>query len=301
MPDNPDSAANGTSSLSSFWRAVGTFIAPTTTVAALLLYFGWVRASTTYAYFGVDVERTLGLSASDYIRRSSTVIFTPFAVLLLITVAVLLGYRLADKYLTQPDHYQYLRRLAVGIGIVATAAMVIATIFVIDIDLFAKRPLVKPLSLGIAVLLASYASHLHGLVVDLPLTRNGGRPMVTVLYLGVLGSLAMLALFWAASIVAVNQGRSVAHRIENDLNNRTGAVIYSHDILFISGPGVKFTVLDPTASAFRFRYTGLRFLARTADGGYLLLPRGWTHTNGNPAYILPLTGIRVDLQALPAD
>jgi len=32
----------------SFWQVIGAFLAPTTTVTALLFYFGWVRASTTY-------------------------------------------------------------------------------------------------------------------------------------------------------------------------------------------------------------------------------------------------------------
>lgn len=285
----------------SAWQVVGTFIAPTTTLTALLLYFGWIRASTTYGYFGIDVERTLGFSASDYVRRSSSVVFTPLAALVLISFAVLLSYQLAEAYLARREHSFLLRRITVGTTIAAAGFLLAAAILLLEIDLLAEVPLVTPLTLGIGALLAGYAAHLKGLAVGARHKSGAGRPLAEVLYFGLLGALLVLALFWATSIVARDQGLGVAHSIEGHLDERTGAVVYSHDILYISGPGVKFTALDPTNSAYRFRYTGLRFLARTADGGYVLLPRGWTHKSGNPVYVLPPGGVRVDLQALPAD
>jgi hypothetical protein len=111
-----------------------------------------------------------------------------------------------------------------------------------------------------------------------------------------------VALFWATSILAREQGLQAARALERNLPSAIGVVIYAHDNQEIGGSGVKLVLLDPSSAPFRFRYTGLRLLSRAADGGYVLLPRGWTHTNGSPAYILePNAGIRVDLQALPAD
>jgi hypothetical protein len=98
------------------------------------------------------------------------------------------------------------------------------------------------------------------------------------------------------------QGLEAAHQLERNLDGTTGVVVYAHDRQHISGAGINVVALRTSEAAFRYPYTGLRLLGRSADGGYVLLPRWWTRTDGNPAYVLPAgSGIRVDLLALPLD
>jgi hypothetical protein len=288
---------------SSLWQVIVGFVAPTTTVTAILFYFGWVRASTTFGYFGVDVERTVGLSSSDYILRSSTVVFTPLAGLVLLALVILLGFRITDGYLVRPAHRRLLKQVSTGVAIAAAVFLLIAGVLLLRVSWLGGAPVVKPILLAVGALLAGYATHLRRLPGGPGRSRqSGGSALFRDLYRGTCVALLVLALFWATSILAYNQGLGVAHTIERTLINRTGVVVYSHDNLFISGRGINVVSLNPSSSTYRLRYTGLRLLARTADGGYLLLPRGWTHTDGNPVYVVSAAdGIRVDLQTFPVD
>jgi hypothetical protein len=278
------------------------FLAPTTTITAVLYYFGWVRASATYGYFGVDVQRTLGFSAAEYVRRSSTVVFTPLAILLLTAVLFLFLAGMLNGYLLAPGHHRMLVDVTAGVQCAAALTLICAAILLERPEVVAHTPLVKPALLAGGTLLALYAGHLRGLVSARPQHRTWNPMLIGALYRGLLGGVLVLAAFWATAILALQQGLEAAHALERGLVGAPGVVVYAHTNQYITGPGVKVAVLSPTDAGFRFRYTGLRLLARTADGGYVLLPRGWTHAYGSPTYVLPPSaGIRVDLQALPAD
>ena len=287
----------------STWQLVGAFVAPTTTITAMLYYFGWVRASTFYGYFGVDVSKTLGFSAADYVRNSSTVVFTPFAFILLGSLLVAAAATATDLYLTNPRNSGRLRYLVNGLQGAAASALVCAAVLLARPELVATTPLTKPMVLAGGSLLALYAVHVRSLVLRRRPRVPKSEDIAGALYRGILGGMVLLALFWATAILAREQGLRAAHALERNLPSTSGIVVYAHDNEDITGRGVNLVQLDPSgAAAFRFRYTGLRVLSRSADGGYVLLPRGWTHTNGSPAYVLqPKAGIRVDLQALPAD
>lgn len=294
--------SRASSALPPIWQVVGAFVAPTTAITALLYYFGWVRASTTYGYFGVDVERTLGFSAADYVRRSSTIVFTPLAGFTLLSLVILRGTHAVDQYLRQPVNHKHIAHVAHVASAAATLLLVTAAVLLKEPSWVAKTPLIKPLSLAMGATCATYSGHVRNLQADGQANSEAGQHLFAALYKGLLGGLIVLALFWATAIVALEQGLRAAHALERGLPAAPGVVVYAHDNQYITGLGVKYVSLDPANSAYRFRYTGLRLLARTADGGYVLLPRGWVHAYGNPAYVIPSNaGIRVDLQALPAD
>ena len=67
------------SGLSRTARIVGTVVAPTTLVTALLFYFGWSHAYWFFEYFGVD-SSLLGLTTRDYLMRSLDGLFVPMVV-----------------------------------------------------------------------------------------------------------------------------------------------------------------------------------------------------------------------------
>jgi hypothetical protein len=269
----------------------------------MLYYFGWIRASSRYGYFGVDVSNTLGLSAADYVRESSTVVFTPLTILLLAALVIAFAANAADVYLTNPGNSHRLRYLANGVHGTAALALVCAVVLLARPDLVAPAPLTKPIMLAVGALLALYAMHVRALILRSQAHREAkSDDLAGALYRGIFGGVVVLALFWATAILAREQGLQAARLLERNLPSVTGVVVYTHDNEDITGRGVRLVLLDPSGAAFRFRYTGLRLLRRAADGAYVLLPRGWTHTNGSPAYVLgPTAGIRVDVQALPAD
>jgi hypothetical protein len=286
----------------STWQLLGAFLAPTTAVTAILYYFGWVRASTMYNYFGVDVSRTLGLSATDYVRNSSTVVFTPVAALLITALAFALASRVADRFLTRPNNAPRLRQLGYALPIVSAVLLVAAAVLLMHPDLVRTTPLIKPTLLALGSLLALYGAHIRSLIGRRQWQRQSKPDLAVSLYRGIVWGMVVLALFWATSILARQQGLEAAHQLERDLDGATGVVVYAHDRQNISGAGINVVALGTSQSAFRYRYTGLRLLGRSADGGYVLLPRWWTHTDGSPAYVLPpSSGIRVDLLALPLD
>ena len=70
-----------------FLEWVTTVAGATTLVGALLYYFGWARASTTFSYFGIEAE-VLGLSFQDYLLRSVRSTYQP----LLVVAGVTLGF-----------------------------------------------------------------------------------------------------------------------------------------------------------------------------------------------------------------
>src|SRR5918996_4099284 len=75
-------------------RGIGTLVAPTTLVAALLYYFGWARTSRQAFLMGLD-ESLFGYSATDYVLRSITSMFWPlFYAALVVLVGVFAHNRL---------------------------------------------------------------------------------------------------------------------------------------------------------------------------------------------------------------
>jgi hypothetical protein len=68
-------------------RSLGTVVAPTTALTAILYYFGWARARAQFIYFAVD-QKELGLSTTDYLLRSIGGAFWP---VILIFVVILVG------------------------------------------------------------------------------------------------------------------------------------------------------------------------------------------------------------------
>jgi hypothetical protein len=158
----PDSAESdlGVSGLPQVARLVGSIVAPTTLLTALLFYFGWSHAYWFFAYFGVN-STVLGLTTQDYLIRSIDGLFVP------LTVVTSIG------LLARWAHIVFKIRLApksrVAVSRVLMPVSTISGLILLTIGLwgmFARTVFefhfeVSPLSLASGVLLLSYASHLH--------------------------------------------------------------------------------------------------------------------------------------------
>ena len=71
---------------------VGLFIAPTTIITSVCVYFGFVSTRTFYSYFGID-SNAIGFATSDYVMQSISVLFAPILVLLIAVGGTAVGGR----------------------------------------------------------------------------------------------------------------------------------------------------------------------------------------------------------------
>lgn len=283
-------------------RIAAVFLAPTSAVTAVLFYFGRVSDGAYYGYFGVDAGHTVGLSSTDYVQDSVNIVFTPLVNLALLLFALPVGIRLLDVWLGDPAHRDALRRVIRGTDLVTGVALLTAMVLLNRLDLLNGAAIVKPITLAAPVMLAGYAAHLRRLRPASTTTRPVASPLVITAVRGAGVAVLGLALFWAVGILAQDRGRTLAQVTERELLTRRAAILYSARKLDIGGPGVQSSPLDPAGGGYRYRYTGLRVLAATADGGYVLLPSGWTRASGDSTIpIKPDSTLRIELLAIPVD
>jgi hypothetical protein len=148
------------------------------------------------------------------------------------------------------------------------------------ISVFRATPLTRhlalaPLSLAAGVLLLAYANHLR---------QRPAGPSAALEWI-VVFTLVSMSLFWAAQHYAYAVGETRARQYVASFAQYSDVVIYSEKSLRLNAPGVREVRCAEPASAYRFRYDGLKLVFRTGDQ-YFFLPRAWTRRNGT-AILLP--------------
>ena len=269
-------------------------VAPASLLTAILYYFGYLREHALFAYFGVDLG-SLGFSTTDYLVRSAGTIFLPIATVLVCGILAVAAHHLLSLVMNRANG-KWTRVACIGIGV---AAIVLLTIGVLglqqrtDINL---PPLMAPITLGIGALLLEYTVHTAVIYVPMSKQLQDALGRTRNLRRILIGALLLVSAFWTTAIVAQQRGDAVAQAFEVSLPVQPRAVVYSHERLEITGPGVQEFHLAGADAAFIYRYDGLRPLIHSG-GHWFLLPAGWTHSNGATVVILPDTapGIRVDL------
>jgi len=253
-----------------------------TLVTGLFYFFGWVRTGATFDYFGVD-RSVLDFSSQDYVLRSVGVAFRPAAVVIVLLGAVMgirAGLRIDWSTHRHPQTGHYLRRslllLGLVLGILGLAGITGWTGPVI------LPPLYSAMALGVGALLANALLQPRPGGPGRP--GRSGQPGSLVAEVGYLRMVtvaaAVLAAFWGTAVSAQSSGSNLAQSIERHSLARPGVVVYSKQRLQITGPGVAVTGSDASTLGYGFRYTGLRLLLRT-QGHWLLMPEGWSRTNGS--------------------
>jgi hypothetical protein len=113
--------------------------------------------------------------------------------------------------------------------------------------------------------------------------------------------LVLLFIFWAVSDYAAVYGRTHAKELEGRLDERSSVTVYSAKRLYLdsgdgsSDSGVHEDPLSDRDGAYRYRYQGLRLLARS-NGRYFLLPENWSPAHPVTIILLDSDTIRVDLR-----
>lgn len=269
-------------------KIVGTVVAPTTLLTALMYYFGRLEAAAYFWYLGTQVT-VLDLTVQDYLNNSVDGLIPPLAAVAGTTLLVLWIQQLLLGAIPAETRQKVLRVLMPA---AAFGGFVLVGLTVTDSVVRPVFPATflegRGLSLSIGVLLLVCADRLlRSLIAQRrpPQMMRRVPGAVAVAEWGAVFVLVSVGLFWAVGSYAITLGISRGQQLETTLRNLTQVVAYSEKKLNLQAPGVREVPCPYPDSAYHFRYDGLK-LVRQSGNHYFLLPAGWTHTNG-AAILLP--------------
>jgi len=289
-------------------RAFATVIAPTSVLAAVLFYFGYVSSRSQYEYFGIDVD-TIGLGTQDYIMRSPQPLLVPLLVLTLIGVgAMILHAAILDRIAAagaeaepSPTAQRLMlvaHRLRDG-GLLLLATGVVLLFAYGQVHDWPFYDLVTPLLIAIGGSLAAYGSRIAARLRQR--TRHGSpspaqhsaaaRRTAGVLIYCVIAA----GVFWATATVAQWSGLGLAQRQARELDRLPSVVLDTRERLDLRSPGIDETSLPPSeGQTFHYRYRNLKLLIEGHDRMFLV-PDTWSASDST--LMVPLNGsVRVQFR-----
>lgn len=248
---------------------IGTIGSLISLLTAVLFYFGWSSTDAEAKALGLR-DTVFHFSTRDYLLRSVDALYLP----------VLLG--TAAAFAVLAAH----RRVQRDPGMAATSLRVLRHAWALPLLLFPLTPL-HPALFELLVPLVTIAGFL---LTGYARTLERPDPRVWMLCLLV----AVLALFWAVSSYAGIVGRGRAALTARTVGTQFPAVaVFSRDDLLIHGRGsCRFTITDK-ASAFRYRYAGLRLFHVSGDRIFLV-SRGWSPSQGTMLVVRESEKVRVE-------
>ncbi|NKE59327.1 hypothetical protein FXN61_21945 [Lentzea sp. PSKA42] len=260
-------------------RVFGSLLAPTTVLTALLFYFGTRHATFFCKWFGVHYS-VLGLSAPDYLIRSSDGMFVPLTVLAAAGLAALWGYRFLRSALS-PRTWRVLTRRAVPVLVALGFVLLLLGLSGLAVPtLLYALPGLPGVCVALGVVLFPVAEHLHASV-----SGKHAAGVVPVIQWTFTFVLASIGLFWAVTDYSAAVGEARGYEYETELGDMPETVVFSTKDIGIRGPGVTATACTATDSAYRFRYDGLVLVLQSGAQSFLL-PKGW-NTRDGVALVLP--------------
>jgi hypothetical protein len=268
-------------------KVVGSVVAPTTLLTALMYYFGLLHAAGFLWYLGAQVD-VLDLTIHDYLFRSVDGLIPPLLAVAGTGLVALWAHEVLLKALPAGSRRTVLHVLTPS---AASAGLVLVSLAIADFlgaAVFAAFPVARGLSLAIGVLLLAYAAQLLRLLTGKQrLGQVPGRAPVVgaVAEWSMIFILVSIGLFWAVGSYAIDVGTGRARQLEASLPRLSGVVVYSDKRLSLQAPGIRELACQDPDAAYRFRYEGLKLVQRSGNQ-YLLLPTGWRHGNGT-AILLP--------------
>lgn len=269
-------------------KIVGSVVAPTTLLTALLFYFGLMYSIGYFGYFGVNWT-VLNLPVQAYLILSASSSIIP---LIYVTGTVLLAlwlYQLPLERLSAGARRIMLRVLMLSLAI---AGLVLVSLAMVDVW-YRAFPQTFPLesrglSLSVGVLLLTYATRLRRVLTAAQRPAHVPRRVPVEMVVAKWGAVFILVsagLFWAVASYAVNAGATHAHELAASLSCEEDVVLYSEKSLSLQAPGVREVTGQIPDAAYRFRYEGLKLVPQSGNQ-YLFLPAAWTYAEG-AAILLP--------------
>lgn len=249
-------------------------VAPTTALTALLLYFGWARTSELLLYFGVS-SSVFGFTARDYLLDSVDGVFVPLAVLAVLTVVLVWSRALLPRAPGAVTAALSGRRVRVALLVLGAVLTLVGLATVASPFLQRRLSWTAPLLLVAGVLVLAWTVH----------RRADGQPSAArpAAEWAAVSALVAIGAFWFATDYARAVGQTRARELAVELPRLPAVTVFSQQVL----PPV--AGVDETGcsagSTYVARYDGFRLLVQSG-GYYLLVPAGWTRSDG-AAVLLP--------------
>jgi hypothetical protein len=253
-------------------EVIGTIVAPTTLLTALLFYFGLLYSVGYYRFFGVNFT-VLDLPAQGFLTLSASTAVLPLALAAAATLLALALRRLPLHRL--PGRVE--DGVTVGVAVIGAVLVGLAAAdALLGVAVFpATFWEARGLSLTVGVLLLVWADDQRH-----PRRRPHG---VTVVRWCAVFVLVGIGLFWAVGSYAIRVGADGARGLAADLRCGTDVVLYSEQSLNLATAGVR-EERGPDG-AYAFRYPGFKLVPQSGDQ-YLLVPADWA-PGARPAVVLP--------------
>ncbi|TQM33501.1 hypothetical protein [Nocardia bhagyanarayanae] len=264
-------------------------------VTAVLYYFGWAYSRAYFGHFGVPPE-LLEFSTRDYVLFSVSAMFVPLLATMFGVLASLIVWQLPAWHALRSRQPRTTLRwwlwLLAGAGLLLMAT---AAVLAFKSTRFAAPFAVEaPFILIAGAALAGLASWLWW---RYPTVLGTRRPARTVTQIGaiVLVAIAVIGYIWAVAAFAERKGHDDAVRQESEhFVNRSSVVVFSVDRLGIEGSGAQVGEIAAPNEKYRYVYSGLWLLARTADG-YYLLPQKWEAKRDRVFVVQESDSVRIDI------
>ncbi|MFD8492986.1 hypothetical protein [Amycolatopsis sp. NPDC059657] len=274
-PVAPPEGSDEDPGLSRAVKLVGSFVANTTLLTALVFYFGFVYTQQYFGYFRVHYT-LLNQTTPEILARGVDGLFMPLSVVTGALLIVLCVIRYVRKRLTA-DAWSKVLRVSTPLAALAGLALLGAAGFV-ALDPSHRSlgiPGLPGLAFAVGVLLLIFAWH------RVIAGTNVVEGAIAIL-------LITIGLFWAVGEYSVALGRYQGWWEETvRLPTAPDALVYSAKSLNLSTRGVHEVVCKQPDAAYRYRYDGLKLLLQSG-GQLVLLPARWTAESG-PAIVLPRT------------
>ena len=268
---------------------VGLFIAPTTIITSVCVYFGFVSTRTFYSYFGID-SNAIGFATSDYVMQSISILFAPILVLLIAWAALLWAGEYTRRLAKAGRRTGVIRVLGWAAVIVGGLGVLRGVVGVLRPQFaLIRSPLLTPVALGLGTLLVIIGCWLLATLR----TESAPRPFAAAerASLFVAAAVMVMALFWLTNIFATAYGEHDAQSTAAKLwSKETGVVLDTTDRLNLPANLIVESPLRSTDSADAspqsdpseadmYRYKCFRSLA-VHDDQWVLFPAKWTPQYG---------------------
>ena len=274
-------------------KIVGSIVAPTTLLTALMYYFGRLQFAGFYWYLGAPVS-VLDLTVQDYLNNSVDGLIPPLIAAAGTALLAVWVHQLVLGALSVGTRRIVLRVL---MPVTAVAGLVL---LILAIPTFPSFPEARGLSLSIGVLLLFYAARLLRLLSAERRPKQVARrapTTATVAEWGAVFILVSVGLFWAVGSYAIGTGIERAYQLETSLlPSSSDVVVYSEKRLNLQAAGVREVTCQYPDAAYGFRYEGLKLVLQSGNQ-YLFLPAGWTRADGVAMLIPRSDALRLEFRA----
>lgn len=260
-------------------KFLGSVVAPTTLVTALLFYFGVLYAVGYYRFFGVNFT-VLDLPLQGVLVLSASTAIMPLALLAVATLFAAWVYRLSLSNRGEGSLGKARRAAAVVLATISTTLLILtAADTVLALRIYpADFGEARGIGLAAGVLGLSYALHLrrHREAGPAPeTTQPAPLQAAAIASWGSRFLLVSVGLFWAVGSYAIRVGTTDARAFAADLACVADVTVYSEKSLNLASASVREERTADAESAFGFRYPGLKLIPQ-AGPQYLLIPADWS-------------------------